>query len=166
MPAHYIFRQARPNDAAVLAQIKYDQAKHTERIARADEAVLRYCVVAQASTDRPVAFGLLVLDQPSGWPRMVHLPQLIDLYVRLDLRGRGIGTMLIAGMEDLARRAGCREMLLGVDPEGNPLAKRLYERLGYVAIEETPCEDHWHYTDAQGITHECVEWIIHMRKDL
>jgi len=54
-------------------------------------------------------------------------------------RGRGIGTGLFARLEDHARENGCSSIRLDV-VDTNPGARRLYERLGFVATktERTP----------------------------
>jgi ribosomal protein S18 acetylase RimI-like enzyme len=53
-----------------------------------------------------------------------------ELYVREPLRGRGLGSALIASAEALCRAEGIRAMHLEVD-RSNEHAKRLYHRAGY-----------------------------------
>jgi len=53
-----------------------------------------------------------------------------DLSVVKALRGRGIGTRLLQTVEEFAVRNGCGKVTLEVR-EANPLAERLYRRLGY-----------------------------------
>lgn len=48
-------------------------------------------------------------------------------------RGRGLGTRLLSVARALAADAGCRNMSIIVS-DGNPGARRLYERCGYVAV--------------------------------
>ena len=91
---------------------------------------------------------------------------MVDLNVREDMRGQGLGSTLILEMERLARESGHVEMLVGVDPESNPRALALYRRLGYVAIDPRPVEDRWDYVDSDGVRHAGVEWTIHLRKGL
>ncbi len=52
-------------------------------------------------------------------------------------RGRGIGEKLIAAALDEAGRAGSRSVVLDVETD-NPDAQRLYERLGFRVVGETP----------------------------
>ncbi|MDJ0959699.1 MAG: GNAT family N-acetyltransferase [Acidimicrobiia bacterium] len=56
------------------------------------------------------------------------------IVVRADARGRGIGTGLFAELEAYARAHGRRRIRLDV-VDTNPGARRLYERLGFVATE-------------------------------
>ena len=54
-------------------------------------------------------------------------------------RGRGTGTVLVAGLAQVARQQGLPGMSLSVEPD-NP-ARRLYERLGFrdVGTTSTMC---------------------------
>ncbi|KAF2972259.1 hypothetical protein GQX73_g1263 [Xylaria multiplex] len=56
--------------------------------------------------------------------------ELRRLYVDTTAHGRGIGSKLIAAVEDQARAEGFKELWLTVW-EHNPKAERLYQRLGY-----------------------------------
>ncbi len=53
-----------------------------------------------------------------------------DLSVLENYRGQGIGSLLLAAVEDHARSFGCCKVTLEVR-EANPAAERLYRRLGY-----------------------------------
>jgi ribosomal protein S18 acetylase RimI-like enzyme len=159
-------RDAAAEDLPALAALKYGPVMHRDRLRDADGLQLRYLVVELGG--EVAGFGLLVLGQPRNWPAMKHLPQMIDLFVREDLRGRGLGTRLIREIEGHAFRsagAGTR-MWLGVDPEDNPGALRLYRRLGYEVVDPRPVEDRWEYVDSAGVRHSGVEWIVHLTKEL
>lgn len=157
-------RDATQADVAALGAIHYGPAVHRDRVRDADGKVLRYLVVVRAS--RVVGHGALVLAQPPTWPKMARLPQMNDLHIRADLRSHGLGTRLIQAMEDLAREAGCAELFMGVDPAINPRATALYRRLGYEPADREPVEDRWEFTDSDGVVHQEIEQIIHMRKPL
>ncbi len=58
--------------------------------------------------------------------------RLMDIALRSDSRGRGIGTALVRALQDEAQQRGV-DLTLHVEPE-NP-AQRLYQRLGFALIE-------------------------------
>jgi GNAT superfamily N-acetyltransferase len=66
--------------------------------------------------------------------RGTHLdvPEIQDVYVVPDRRRRGIATLLTRTAEETARSRGWSSISLSVSKDGNPDARRLYERLGYV----------------------------------
>ncbi|WP_079085164.1 GNAT family N-acetyltransferase [Streptomyces dysideae] len=79
------------------------------------------------------------------------------------LRSRGIGSALIRAAEQLAREHGSTVVGLGVAAD-NPRAAALYERLGY-----RPLSDYlgrWSYEGHDGVTHECVEALTFLVKEL
>jgi ribosomal protein S18 acetylase RimI-like enzyme len=159
-----VIRQATAGDLPVLASLKYGPIMHRDRLRDADGSHLRYLVVDLAG--HAVGFGLLVLGQPRNWPPVKHLPQMIDLYVREDLRGRGLETRLISEIERQAVDSGRTQMWVGVDPDANAGALRLYQRLGYEVVDPEPVEDRWEYVDSEGVRHSGVEWIVHLRKPM
>jgi len=59
------------------------------------------------------------------------------LYVHSAHRGCGIGRRLMAAAAKRARARGCRRVELTVSPR-NAAARRFYQGLGFVAIEEAP----------------------------
>lgn len=61
-----------------------------------------------------------------------HTLRLIDLSISTVARGRGIGTGVIEGLGCAARAVGARHITLSVQ-QTNDHARRLYERLGFVA---------------------------------
>ena len=56
-------------------------------------------------------------------------PNINDLYVKKERRREGIGTKLIAEVEKLTNEKGFNIISLAVNPNLNPKAKKLYERL-------------------------------------
>jgi len=60
------------------------------------------------------------------------------LAVDASMRGQGVGTRLMGAVFDGARERGCRSVSLEV-VDTNPGARRLYERLGFVAIGTRRC---------------------------
>lgn len=159
-----VVRDAMSADVLALAAICKSVAIHRDRVRDADGETLRYVVAAQGGL--AVAFGCLVLAQPSGWPEVAHVPQMLDLYVRDDLRSQGIGTALVRAMERMAREAGQEVMYVGVDPAENARALALYRRLGYEALPGEPVEERWEFEDSDGGRHSGVERLIYMRRAL
>lgn len=60
-----------------------------------------------------------------------------DVYVREEVRGRGLGDALVEAALRRARRRRCRRVELDVD-EDNIDALRLYERHGFASGEDPP----------------------------
>lgn len=77
------------------------------------------------------------------------LARLYSIATRLDARGRGVGSALIAAAEAAAGQRRCRALRLEVRAD-NPAAIRLYERLGFRRIGRYPAyyedgADAWRY---------------------
>lgn len=68
----------------------------------------------------------------------LRLPEIQDMFVLPELRARGIGTALVRAAEQLARDRGWERISLSVSLDGNPAARRLYERLGYADAGVAP----------------------------
>ena len=103
-----------PVDAWPL-ELFFDEFAQTETrqylIAEADGQLIGYC-------------GVMVVGPTADIQTIGVLPQ---------YEGRGIGTAMLTGMLDEARRRGAAETLLEVR-EDNPRARRLYERFGFEHI--------------------------------
>lgn len=89
-------------------------------------------VVAFLSGEPPVAVALLTLRPNVWYDGPVAL--LDELYVAPALRGRGIGSALLAHVEAVARRRGAELLEVNVDGDDTD-ARRFYERHGYVNVE-------------------------------
>lgn len=87
--------------------------------------------------DRPIAFGLAVLDQGAVG--------LFDIVVTPDERGRGHGRAVTAALLDWGRRTGARSAYLQVR-DGNAAALALYTSLGFAEAYR------YHYRIAPGRT--------------
>jgi GNAT superfamily N-acetyltransferase len=157
-------RTAEPDDVEALAQIKSGPGLHRDRIAA--QVPGRLYVFVAGQDEKLCGFGMLVLDQVPDWPEVQPLPQIIDLFVADDARGRGVGSALIGAMEDKARDLGWESVHLRVEPEANPRALALYERLDYRQLFDKPRRDVYDFVDSDGVRHQGVEWVVDMRKDL
>lgn len=157
-------RDACEEDLAALDRLRSGGALHRDRLNQADGVNLRYLMVLHR--DKASGFGCLVLGQPKEWPAMRYVPQMIDLFIGEPQRGKGLGSALIGEMERMARERGFTQMFLGVDPVFNEKALRLYQRLGYVALEEEPRLENWSFVDSDGVKHKGTDLVLHMRKEL
>jgi GNAT superfamily N-acetyltransferase len=79
------------------------------------------------------------------------------------LRSRGIGSALVRAAEERARERGRTAIGLGV-ADDNPRAAALYARLGYRPL--APYVGRWSYEGHDGVTHECVEELTFLVKEL
>jgi GNAT superfamily N-acetyltransferase len=79
--------------------------------------------------ERAVGFVFCVLGDTGR--RTAHVT---DLYVTPEVRGRGVGMALLAGVVEPARAAGLDHVSLEV-LTGNAEARRLYDRLGFVPVD-------------------------------
>ena len=135
-------RLATPADAGSLGRMLHEfNTEFESATPTADDAARRFgdllarddvlaVVASPGSSDAPtdVGFALLTL-RPT--PYSDHpLAQLEELYVRPDLRGRGVGAAIITRslFEVVARH--CEEMLINVDADDLG-ARRFYERHGF-----------------------------------
>jgi predicted GNAT family acetyltransferase len=85
-------------------------------------------------------------DQPVGHAHLAwkgtHLgvPEVQDVYVLPEQRSRGIATLLNHAAEQEVRARGWDSISLSVSKDGNPAARRLYDRLGYVDAGVQPVQ--------------------------
>jgi ribosomal protein S18 acetylase RimI-like enzyme len=79
--------------------------------------------------ERPMGFVFCVLGDRGR--KTAHIT---DIYVRPEARSQGIGTALLTGVLEPARAAGLDHVSLEVLIR-NSDARRLYERLGFVAVD-------------------------------
>jgi ribosomal protein S18 acetylase RimI-like enzyme len=81
---------------------------------------------------------------------MADTPFLWAAHVEPEWQGRGIGTILMGHLEDVARARGMRAIRLFVAKD-NPRAAALYERLGYAKCGEAV--DRYSYEDGGETVH-------------
>lgn len=126
-----LFETARPDAVALAAwpeaarKLFLDQQFEFQSLhyARAYPNADRLLVVADGA-----AAGRLILDRtPDAWC-------VVDIALLPAWRGRGIGTLLLQSVLAEAAAAGASAVTLMVDID-NP-ARRLYQRLGFVTMEE------------------------------
>ena len=139
-------REAGPDDAGVVARLLHDFNTEFEApTPSADEFRARFAelldrddllVLLSGPVEEPTGFAYVTLRPTPYWDG--PLAQLEELYVRPELRDRGIGTALLEEVVHWARHQGAEEMHLNVD-EIDTDARRFYERYGFANNE--PGED-------------------------
>jgi adenylate kinase family enzyme/GNAT superfamily N-acetyltransferase len=103
--------------------------------------------------------GGAVLDFRAG-----PVPELKHLFVYPGSRGAGIGRALCLWLEEHARLAGHRWIILGVEP-GNTAARNLYEDLGYRTTGDVSTYS-YEYLDSAGNGSAATETAEMYRKPL
>jgi GNAT superfamily N-acetyltransferase len=133
-------RRASPDDASVVASLLHDfnvefatptpgaevLAARLERLLDGED------VVVLLAREPPAAVAVMTF-RPNVWYEG-PVVLLDELYVRPDLRGRGIGSALLTRACALARDRGAGLMEINVD-EGDVDARRFYERHGFSSTE-------------------------------
>ena len=153
-----LIRPATDHDLIGLLSVKPDPILHHERLARQETGAVTYLIAGD--TQRAV-LGFVLLK----WQGETH-PVLEDLIVRTEYRNQGIGTRLISYAEHLCRQRSLTRLGLGVNPNDNPRAKSLYERLGYIETGEPPQYDVYARTDEDGQRQLYEDWCVPMVKEL
>ncbi|KES06955.1 acetyltransferase [Streptomyces toyocaensis] len=98
-----------------------------EKQDRAIEGSLNFGVYDSASRDQ-VAYARVVTDRATfAW--------LCDVYVDPSVRGKGIGTALVAAVREVLRAFGPKRVMLATHD-----AHGVYEKLGFRPLERP---DHW-----------------------
>ncbi|WP_066524216.1 GNAT family N-acetyltransferase [Corynebacterium bouchesdurhonense] len=88
--------------------------------------------VLARGAEGPVGFALLTLRPSPYYEGPVAM--LEELYVAPALRGRGIGTRMMAVVHEVVAAAGGGEIQINVD-EVDTGARRFYERIGFTNVE-------------------------------
>lgn len=139
MPHRTAIRRAHPSNAATVARLLRDfntefetSVPDAETLTQRWETLLGRDDVVVLLADDDAGFAFLTLRPTPYWDG--PLAQLEELYIVPELRGRGIGSALIAGAVEESRRRGAQEMLINVD-EIDHGARRFYERHGFSNYE-------------------------------
>lgn len=99
-------------------------------------------VVALLASDPPVAVALLTFRPNVWYDGPVGL--LDELYVVPEMRGRGLGSALLAAAEAVTQQRGGELLEVNVDGEDGD-ARRFYERHGYSCMEPGEPEPDLYY---------------------
>jgi ribosomal protein S18 acetylase RimI-like enzyme len=89
------------------------------------------CLAVRSPDGTPVALGAIGYGEAAG------VGTIFQLSTHEQLRGLGLGTLLISAAEGRIKRRGVSVARLGIE-EDNPRARALYERLGYQVSGRRP----------------------------
>ncbi len=141
-------------------------ATHRGRVRLQEDGVVLYLIAWIEHT--PVGHGMIIWDGPTGTPRM-HIdkssPYIEDLWVRKDLRSRGIGRRMLAEMIRLAISHGRSDISLSVGTD-NHRAIKLYESIGFVVADVPRFTLSGMVTMSDGQSHFWSERCQYMVKSL
>src|ERR1700687_4749632 len=85
--------------------------------------------------DENVVAGVCVICYAISTSMGAVVAKLDDVSVKADRRGKGVGTALMEQLKEQLRKEAVTRIDVGVHLE-NPEARRFYERLGFVALNE------------------------------
>lgn len=85
--------------------------------------------------DEDVAAGICVICYAISTSMASVVVKLDDVSVKPDRRGRGVGTALLEQLKEQLRKDSVKRIDVAVHME-NPEARRFYERLGFVTLNE------------------------------
>lgn len=123
---HDTYGQA--NDPAELAAHIAESYNEPVILGALRDPAVSYVVAEDAG--RIIGFAKLVVGSTEDGIVASRPAELNQLYVDSDQQGRGLGRALLDACADLARKAGCDVLWLGVW-ENNSNALGFYERLGF-----------------------------------
>lgn len=149
-----IIRNAESGDATPLQAIRQlNEQIIAYRLAAQAKGIGEFLVVETAAG--LVSFVFLKYFGKETYPR---IPDIEDLYTKVEERGKGYATALLHACESRSRARGFAQISLaaGVDPT-DP-ARQLYEKLGYAYDGKVS------YVD--GVYNGVQDWVIDMIKEL
>lgn len=156
-------RDAEEADVPTLMVLKGADSEqiHRDRLQEAQDGALRYLVLVHEQ--QVIGYVCLVFRRPED---TLFMPHIDDLRLAEEHRGQGYGTAFIQELERIAAAAGYHEIYISVEPDDNPRALALYQRLGYQQIQAKPYLNTWDYRTADGQIHQGSDWIVDMVKPL
>ncbi len=163
----FAMRDATEADLSTLVHIRQPEALHRGRLSDAKSPDFRYFVMFDG--DEAVGFVSLVFRRPQSWINRnddKHLPEVNDLYIAENRRGRGYGTQAIHYLEQVAAEAGYKQLYISVESRDNPRAYALYQRLGYQELQTEPYFHQWGSVDGDGQLRQGDLWLVDMVKVL
>lgn len=157
-----ILRPATLKDVSQLAVLKHpkDEVHRLENEENAKNRVSNFdpnqqLLLVHEENQRVIA---QVVIRFNGTRTEPGYPNLQDLYVENDFRGKGLGTKIIQECEGLLKEKGYTKVGVQVNPTLNCKAHQLYEKLGYKDVGREP------YLD--GVYDGDEDWVIDLVKEL
>jgi GNAT superfamily N-acetyltransferase len=149
------FHLATQTDIPFIKQIKPSITDLTiqDRLDRQSRGEVEFLLLVDNTT--PVCFTLLIWNGKSTHP---EYPDVVDLHVKSDERGKGYGTLMIQECERRVIEKGFSMLGMAVNKNPHCPAQKLYKKLGYVH-DGKPA-----YID--GKYDGVEEWVIDMEKIL
>lgn len=142
-----VIREAERTDIAEIVSIYNDVLATTSAIWREqptsvgerdqwldDKRTARHLVLVAVDTSG--ALGLITYQRFRDWPGYVKTIE-HTIHVRPDVRGRSVGTLLLASLEERARSLDVHVMVAATDAT-NEGAVRFHQRAGFVEVARTP----------------------------
>jgi len=114
-------------------------------------------LTVRAPNGKPITIGGVDYKARKGTGTMWQLATMESL------RGLGLGTKLIESLEQKIKGKGLKVATLSVEKD-NPLARALYERLGYDIFDHD--QESWEELDENGQPYTYVAEVDLMRKEL
>ena len=161
-------RDATDDDVAVLTEIKEPAVLHQDRMRDAGEGAFRYLVITDDSHEI-VGHACLLFRRPRSWPPDegdTPYPRVIDLMIRKDRRGVGLGRSFMAQMEAICADKRCGRLHLSVDPQHNTEALHFYAAIGYNRLRQEPRWSKWSFKDSSGKAQRGEGFDLEMFKDI
>ena len=161
-------RDAVTADIIALEKVKEPAVLHGDRIRDAANGEFRYLVVEDDSTEI-VGHACLVFRRPKTWPpdeENTSYPRVIDLMIRKQRRGQGLGSKFMTQMESICKQMGYDRLHLSVDPEDNADALKFYLAIGYRTMRQEPRWQKWSFKDSQGNVHQGEGLEFEMFKEI
>jgi len=165
----YLIRSLRQDDLRLVGDELRSGGmpdKHARRLEMQKHGSCTYLIAWQG--DAPVGHLLLTWTGPDQEPMRSAIPDCPEvgaLFVRKEMRSRGIGGCLMEKAEHLVGSRGIHQVGLAVGID-NTNAQRLYRRRGYVDVGFPQFTVSWTYLDKDGREQIEGEECVYLTKHL
>ena len=157
-------RQAKIADIAQLCKARNNEQLFRGYLDECDGEKAHFLVAE--TQGKIIGFGLVYLDVTKNGKKKSHLPKLSDLYVVEKSRRTGVATALIHARESIARKYGCTQIFVSIDPTESPEMIFLAKKLFYLPLQKKPYPVSAIYHDSQGKAYEKNYFRLDFKKNL